>query len=61
MTLATITSNGGLSTYIEHEDLEALMALALGAIDNRLDAGVPDTENYHRWRKLALRIADMVE
>ena len=39
------------------------MALAINAIDNRLNAiqTPADTTNYIRWRKLAHRIADMVE
>lgn len=44
----------------DNQDLEALMALAINAIDNRLNAG-HESDNYNRWRKLALRIADMVE
>jgi len=64
MSTSTISNNASGDLQVKNEDLEALMALAIGAIDNRLNAGPSicgDKENYNRWRKLALRIADMVE
>lgn len=63
MSTTDIINNANGEIKVDNQDLEALMALAINAIDNRLRVGGidGDTTNYIRWRKLAHRIADVVE
>lgn len=72
MNTTTIVNNINGEIQVENRDLEALMAFAIKQIDReirtmpqykdwRTDEPNPELATMAKWRKLALRIADVVE